>query len=204
MFGLLYTLLVSTGLIANEIKEIKENAECKKKFVHPDGLTYIDSYGRSRLLSDNRLVIYTCDKNGDYILKETGGKLIKNFSAEERKTRERKVIEEARRCRNTTYCIDENNHKQEFGYHGKRFKDFKTGEVYVVRCIRNKYYYMNIATGFLVRKTDWQVKRDLDNQNNSMYQKNFRDIDIEEFNKKQKEQGSTRNYDYCGSCDFCH
>ena len=66
------------------MKETKENKECKNIYKHKDGLTYTDSKGSTRLISNDELVFYTHDKNGDYILENMSGYVYRNFSEEKR------------------------------------------------------------------------------------------------------------------------
>lgn len=201
---MIYTIFVSIGAFFHSIKENKENEKGKSLYRHPDGLTYTDTKGRSRLLTNNEIVFYTHNKNGDYILVDVSGHVYKKFSEDERvqKINERKEI--AIKNNETTYCIDDNNHRNDWICQGKRFKDFTTGDIYIIRYINYKYYYMNASNGMLVRKTDWQIKHDDLNKDKNTYLNN--DLNIEEFNEKQKniqeKRMLFRNFDYNYFCDI--
>lgn len=203
MFGLIYTIFVSIGAFFHSLKENKENEKGKTLFKHPNNLTYIDTKGRSRLLSNDEIVFYTHNKNGDYILENESGYVYKNFSEEMRVQNLNERRENSLKNQESTYCIDENNHCKDWVCKGKRFKDFNTGDIYVIRYIKYKYYYMNVSNGMLVRKTDWQIKQD-------ELKKNIKtclndNLNIDEFNNNQiKIKNSSllfRNFDYNSSCD---
>lgn len=203
IFGLLYTVIVSIGAMFHSIDENIENEKNKKRYKNSNGLTYIDTKGRSRLLSNDEIVFYTNDKNADYILEDANGNVYKNFSEEKRMKDyfERKKM--ALENRETTYCHDDNNHCKDWECKGKRFKDFETGEIYIIRCINYKYYYMNISNGMIVRKTDWQIKQDEKMKNVKSY---LKDLDIQDFNEKQRDvknkQMLYRNFEYNSFCDI--
>lgn len=202
MFGIIYTLFTSIGLLINSLKESKENEKCKSLYKNKDGLTYIDIKGNSRLLSNNDLVFYTYDKNGDYVLEDISGYIYKNFSEEQREKKQKYFKEKSIKNGDSTYCISENNHKKDWICKGKRFMDIKTNDIYVIRFLNGKYYYMNINDGKVVKKTDWQIKKDhetiLDNSLN-------KGIDIKTFNKRQSiiqdKSLLFRDYEYNFLCD---
>lgn len=166
-------------------------------------MTYIDTKGRSRLLSNDELVFYT-HKNGDSVLENAEGYVYRNFSEEKRTNDLYNKKTDASKNKETTYCIDDDNHKKDWMCKGKRFKDFKTGDIYVIRYINYKYYYLNVSDGTLVRKTDWQIKQDEIKKDVKTYLND--NLDIEEFNRKQKsihdKQMLFRNFEYNSFCDY--
>lgn len=204
MFGAIYTLFTSIGLLVKASKEADENEKCRSLFRNKDGLTYIDTKGNTRLLSNNDLVFYTHDKNGDYVLENVSGYIYKNFSKEQRIAKQKELKLEAINNEDSTYCISEDNHKKDWICKGKRFIDMKTNDVYVIRCLNGKYYYMDINNGKIIRKTDWQIKKD--QEVTTDYYSFDKGIDIEAFNKRQETiQDKTllfRNYEYNSSCDY--
>jgi len=203
MWGLFYTGFISVGLLIDKCKKIKRNKHCKFKYKNVDNLTYTDIQGKTRLLSDDKLVFYITNSNGEYILEDINGNLIKNFSKENEDKSLNELKEISIFAQNSTYCIDKNTHKYDRIKKGKRFKDFETGEIYIVRCINYKYYFMNINTGLLVRETDWQKQYNLQTDDLKKYKKG---VDIESFNNNQKniddEELLFREFDYNCSCDF--
>lgn len=189
MFGLFYSLFVSAGCVVHKHNEYKENQENKIKYRHPDGLTYVDTKGQSRLISNDEIVFYTW-KNGDYVLERMNGIVIKNFSAEKRHKQVEENEKKAIAHKETTYCIDENTHEKE-RCKGKRFKDFATGDIYVIRCLNYTYWYLNIDTGMIVRKTDWQLKHDEKSKNSPAFCHNPEQydrmwhVDVDKINNRQ-------------------
>jgi hypothetical protein len=184
ILGLIYTIIVSVGAFFHSILDNIENEKCKSKYEHPNGITYVDVKGRTRLLSNDELVYYVNNSNGDYVLEDESGNIYKNFSEEQRKQKNNERKNEAINKKETTFCIDDNNYCKDWICKGKRFKDLNTGDIYVIRYINYKYYYMNISNGMIIRKTDWQIKKDM---SKSDYEKRWDvDINIEEFNEKQK------------------
>lgn len=203
MLGLVYTIIISIGLIVHFINEYKENKNTKHIYKHKNGLTYVDLKGNNRLLSNNKLVFYVHNKNGDYVLEDEEGNVYKNFSEEEKTKKLNNNKEKALKNNKSTYCLDDDSHKNDFICKGKRFVDLETGDIYVIRYINYKYYYMNIVNGQIVRKTDWQIKRDEAVDKKTYLQD---DLNIEEFNNKQKNIENQallfRNFDYFSSCDY--
>ena len=202
IFGIIYTIIVSIGAFFHSINKSIDNEKNKTIYKHPNGMTYIDTKGRSRLLSNDELVFYTYDRNGNYVLEDVSGHIYRNFSEEKRSQELNERKEKAMSNKETTYCIDDDNHRKDWVCKGKRFKDFKTGEIYVIRYIKYKYYYINISNGMIVRKTDWQIKQD--KKNIKKYLNDY--LDIETFNKKQKniqnKQMLFRDFEYNSSCDY--
>lgn len=204
MVGFIYFAVIGVGLLIHFINENKENEENKKRYRHPNGLTYIDNKGRSRLLSNDKLVFYTHDKNGDYILEDVSGHVYRNFSEEKRvkwlNDEKKRAIEN----KESTYCLDDNNHRKDWTCKGKRFVDLKTGNIYVIRYIKYKYYYMDISTGLLVRKTDWQIKKDDLQQGCRLHLDN--NLNVEAFNERQRlvqdRHMLFRDFEYNSSCDY--
>lgn len=209
MFGLIYSLFTSIGCAIYKRKEYEENQENKVKYRHPDGLTYVDTKGRSRLVSNDEVVFYTW-QNGDYVLERMNGSIIKNFSLEKRKNQINENLQKALANNETTYCIDENNHEKE-RCKGKRFKDLKTGETYVIRRLKYTYWYLNIDTGMIVRKTDWQLKYDEYSKTTPAFKHNPEQynqiyyIDVEDLNERRKETNDPwvfyLDYEYRTDCD---
>lgn len=206
IFGLIYTIVVSIGAFFHTANVNKENEENKIRYRQPDGLTYFDVNGRTRFLSNNELAFYR-HRNGDYVLEDMAGRVYRNFSEEQRikECNERK--EKALSNSETTYCIDNNDHRHDWVCKGKRFKDFETGDIYVVRFLKFKYYYINISNGMIVRETDYQRKLDEYKKMKNAKIYSFEGVDIEEFNEKQKtvqdKNKLYRDYDYTSDCDMC-
>ena len=202
--GFIFLAVICIGVVIHLLKEKSANLECKEKYRHPDGLTYTDAKGHSRLVSNDKMVFYTHDKNGDYILEDEMGYVYKNYTAEEKQIKFKQNREMAINSSESTFSADEDNHQKDWICKGRRYTDIQTGEVYVIRYINYKYYYMNISNGLLVRETDWQLKNDETHLNLKWYAKYG--VNIEEFNRKQKDVTDKtllfRNFEYNSSCDY--
>lgn len=175
MFGLIYSLIVGTGLEGHSIMDKVENDNRRVNNVDPDEMTYLDTKGKTRFVSDNKQAFYQTI-NGDMCLVDAKGNIRKNCTADKREEKRNASYEKAIANGETTYCIDEREHRFEHPQ-GQRFKDLKTGDVYLIRRIRGKYYYIDFKTGDVVRKTDDQLKED------KILGTTPHEIDIEKFNK---------------------
>lgn len=198
MLGILYEIgrgiiwVIGLGL------EAHENNENKEKFRHKNGLTYTDNKGRSRLLSNNHIAMYHTYYHGeyaDYVLEDIESNVIvKNFTEEQRKKEQEIALKKALDEHKTTVCLDSNNYKKhiisEKGFRGKRFKDLKTGEIYVIRKIKFRYYFMSIENGFIIRETDYSQTMPVPPNCEEIYAP----IDITEFNAKQAVKMETYNW----------
>lgn len=205
IFGLIYTLVVSVGAFIHTINRNRENEENKTLYKRPDGLTYLDVKGQTRFLSNDEPAFYFY-RNGDYILEDMSGRIHRNFSEEQRIEKRNKRKQEALSKNESTYCVDDNDHRHDWYCRGKRFKDFETGDVYVIRLIKFKYYYMNVANGMVVRETDYQKQLDERKRKNNIKPYLFEGIDIEEFNENQKTVQDKnmlyRDFEYSIDCDM--
>lgn len=182
MIGILMSLCMTIGDMVNSAKDSMQNSYNKKYHRTPDGLTYIDSKARLRLLSNNRIVHYAVDENGDRILIDClNQRVYRNFTAEEREQRYEKNMELFKSRNNSVYFLDErDNHNRGFECRGVRFYDAETKREYVVRHIEGKYYFMDSHTNEIIRKTDYQA---YDEQINPGKYRYLETIDFTKYNK---------------------
>lgn len=183
MFGLIYSLAVGLGLAGHTIKENIENDYRRVNNVSPDGITYTDAKGRSRIVENNEIAIYGTIKGGDFCILDAKGRIYKNFTQEKKDKIRDKYYKKAIENNLSTYCLGDDEHRFE-DRAGKRFKDMKTGRIYLIRCVNFKYYYVDFETGEIVRKTDYQQKKD-DAKINKR-DATFFDINIDEWNERCK------------------
>lgn len=202
MFGLFYTIAVGLGFAvekgAEAIISQKEREEARQK----GKLTYRDDNNKLRLVETNERVADTTLMNGDHVLKYDGcnrGRIIRNYTQEKYEYELERNRREAIRKGKSTYCItvlgvpkanhtrsrlidDNGNYIDNTNRLGYRFKDFKTGDVYVIRKIRDRYYFMDVNTGYLVRETDYQKEK---TRGYSEYERNDHPgVNIAELNAK--------------------
>ncbi len=156
MFGLFMLIGSALSSLIGIAKENIDNDIGRKERITPDGLCYIDSKARTRLLRNNRLVDYAHDKNGDYILIDILNRTVyKNFTEEERKKEYQNGIEIMKRNNNRFYFINKDDHRKE-ECKGVRFIDKYTNEEYVVRKIKNVCYFMRVKDNIICEETDYQ------------------------------------------------
>lgn len=193
MLGIIYLfLLLGTNCILKASDAI-ENEQNKINYRHLDGLTYTDNKGRSRLLTNNHIAVYSkYNKNciGDYTLQDcVTGQIIKNFSQEESNKKHIEFIKKFNGDGKTTYSIDEENYKKhnDIFFWGQRFIDKETKDVYVIREFEYRYYFMDIHTGYLIRETDYSA-------NIQFKIKDMTYLDLNEINKMQKEKIKSYNF----------
>lgn len=159
MLGL---LIVATKVICeavNGVREIADNKERKANSTLYDGTVYIDGKGRERWYENNRQVYIGRDMIGDFVIKDIqSGYVYRNITEEKSKKDIQEELENYEKNGNTTICLglDKNYEYNLQGIpKGARFKDIKTGEIYVIRELEGQYYYVNPKTNMLVRRTDW-------------------------------------------------
>lgn len=211
MFGLFYYIAVGLGLSLEKASDYKFSQEDRERARKKGQETYLDNRGRRRLVSTNERVHETTLSNGDRVLKYYNKKdIIHNYSDEKYKKGMEKNKREALQKGKSTYCITvcgvpradhtEVFYRNDNGYvrnpeeiRGYRFKDFKTGNIYVIRKVKGRYYFMDITNGHLVRETDYQKE---ETAKYDKYDLNIHPgVNITEFNKK-KDRYKKENYEY--------
>ena len=160
MFGVFYLL---GKLIASTIADVKdqyEDYECRQKYVvDKEGLTYIDPKGAHRFRSNGHPVWTEFDKEKEtmrYVDMKTH-KVISEFYP----TETARIIEEQRkRCKEKgrTVIGEKDEYLRECNRFQSVVRDVDTREKYVIRRIRDRYYYVNKSTGYVVRETDLSKK----------------------------------------------
>ena len=158
MFGVFYLL---GRFIASTIGSVKEQIydyQCKQGT--KDGFSYIDSGGIMRLVSnDHPLLVKHNEKTDkhDYIDFQTGQVIKSEFPTkyyEALKERRQKAIAEGK-----TVIVMNDIIKMEMPYRQYALRDVYTHDEYVVRKIRDRYYYVNTTTGLVVREADSSKKK---------------------------------------------
>lgn len=165
LFALFYTTFVLGVKGYKGIKDSIEDNSRRGEAEKGGKEVYIGTDGVGRNVKDGRKTMY-CHQylNGynnkpDYVLKYVGtNEIIRNFSQEDREKTERESLQEANINGYTVHRIEEkfNDHFHD-ECRGVRYKDIKTGAVYVLRRVNGKNFYMDINTGLLVRPTDKQL-----------------------------------------------
>ena len=177
MFGLIYGLIGIIGRVGLSIKNISDERYCKKHFNDPDTNTYLDAYGTRRDIDTNGIRNVIKDKNGDVVLSDPFNNIIRNYSKEKRDAKYSNPKYTA--IRMTDWNVDS------IGCRGVRFKDKKTGELYVVRGFyvenfKHVKFFMSVDTAHLIRMSDGEMARPKTQQEILIINKFIKD-----FNNKQ-------------------
>lgn len=202
MFGILYSLFMSIGVIGHNAKENYYESVRKDKARDSYDRTYFDKKGREILLDNNRWV--TSDVvNGHRVLKDVkNGTIYRDFSQEQENSQRENSKTEAINKGKTVYLYE--RHDKNSLWAGDKYKDIKTGDVYVVRKYvvsllpyYEVYFFVNIENGKLVRKTDFQVQYDqrfiddlnnLENNVREFCKSTYKDVTEEEFENIVQEE----------------
>ena len=154
----LYVFSMICGKLGWAYQQNKMNRQTYKQTYDSSNNTYIDWKGTRRDATTNEPYVILKDKNGDLIRKDINWNTIKNYSLEKRTL---KFMSD------NGYSViplsDVNvNHS---GLQGIRYKDKKSGDIYVIRqfMIKNDktnkkrpvHFFMNINTLHLVRIVDY-------------------------------------------------
>lgn len=99
-----------------------------------DNLTYVDSNGRIRLISNNHIVAFEKYHNDEILRDLKTYDIVRNYSQEQRnleaQVSQTKALQEGKKI----FCVDFNEHKND-KIKGMRYQNIETGEIYVIRQI---------------------------------------------------------------------
>lgn len=174
MWGLLYSLFVGGAHVIKKTQDVIENKEFKEKYRDDEAGTYFDNKMRLRDQRTDRIVVYEKDiKTGDVWVKDAlSCERLRNITqneVERHYEEERKKFFEGKTARSyVRYGKD--NHRND-KCRGVRYKDLKTGRLYVIREIQSydtllkKQIYpigvtflMDVETGEFVRPIDLSLR----------------------------------------------
>lgn len=184
-FGLFTLITNFISIAGSKSKEHNENKKCFKRTYNPKTDTYLDMYCVERRPNGDYCRTMRDPVSGDLIQKDINGKIIRNFSKEER-------IKMANENESTVIKMSEFDMtgSDYVDIKGVRYIDKQTGEEYVIRMfpVQNEnsrglvYFYMKTSDLSLVRITDGEKKYGL-----------FKDMDainayIEKYNREQPQK----------------
>lgn len=156
MFGVLYLF---GKLIHSTIADVKiqyEDYKCKQKAINNNQLTYDDSDNVKRFVNNDHLVYSHYDDKADelqYIdLKDD--KIIQRFPNVEKIKALEKRIESCKKSGRTVCIYKLKDSKVDNMYPQNCYIDVDNKKKYVVRKIRDRFYYIDMLTGSIVRETD--------------------------------------------------
>lgn len=158
MFGILHALGV---VISSTIKSVKEQiSDYESKEDTSNGFTYIDSKGKTRLLSNNHQIYIQYDKEkevNNYIDLKTN-KIIKSEMPQYIKELNDELIDDYKKRGFTVYLYKCRGLTVKPYYRSNIYKDIYTDEKYVIRKVRDRQYFYSIETGKPIREEDSSLK----------------------------------------------
>lgn len=210
MFGIMFFVFCGLCGVIWELIKIYQNYKVRKDIsdeerqIEKEQGYYHSMWGGDRdIMTGQQVIVIKDGKTGDECMYTRGtiitnGRLIKNISAEKR---QKKIDEEKENGTGSVYWYDVPethlpDHYIRFNdpncdIVGTRYKDRKTGHIYVVRKLKTKlgelHFFMDITQGntdgFLIRPCEDQYENiNLNSTENSKIIQDF----IDEFNKMQK------------------
>lgn len=156
MIEVALVFLIGKGIfeLCKYIMRNNEDELAKLNNKSSNGLTYVDSTGRMRLVSNNHIVMFEKYNGCDILRDIKTNHIVKNFTQDKKYEEYKKSKEKAIQEGKTIFCID-------FGYHkddkirGMRYMDINTQEKFVIRVL-GKWkipFYMNME-GEIVKPVD--------------------------------------------------
>ena len=181
LFGLFYTIFGVGCKGINDIRNVMEDNDRKIRYRDSETNTYYDHNMNKRDLSNNHIMVTEKDCNGDVWLKDAQtGRYAQNITASrvEQKYQEEKAKALRGESDRTHIKYGDNEHRKD-EFPGYRYKDFKTGKLYVERymifteehykmlhlwssydiCQRNFSVLFNPETKKIVRLTDGTIEQ---------------------------------------------
>lgn len=168
LFGLFYSAVVLGAYGASGVKSCVENSNRRQQAAAKGEEFYLDDKCCLRLVSNDLKVMKSTlwddcpqGQKGDRILRSVDdSRIIRNYTKEERDEREEVRRNRAIRKGRTAYRLGlAKDDYVNTNMPGCRYKDLKTGAIYVVRMIDRVNFYMDIKTGEFVRETDGEIIR---------------------------------------------
>ena len=146
VFGILYATYCLCDMAVKGIRNSLYDADRKISGSDPNTGTYLDHNMTMRNVVTNHIMSYETDHNGEVWLKDCKtGDYMRNITAEnnERNFQMEKAKAERGESDKTHMIYGDNPHRHE-KFPGYRYKDFKTGKMYVIRrmLFNQKYYDM--------------------------------------------------------------
>lgn len=153
LFGLFYTIFGVSCKGINDIRNIMEDNDHKTRYRNSETNTYYDHNMNKRDLSNNHIMVTEKDCNGDVWLKDAQtGRYTQNITANrvEKKYQEEKAKALRGESDRTHIRYGDNEHRKD-EFPGYRYKDFKTGKLYVERYMiftEEHYKMLHLWSGY--------------------------------------------------------
>ena len=162
LFGLFYTIFGIGCKGVNDVKNVIEDNEHKTRYRNSETNTYLDHNMNKRDLSTNHIMVTERDYNGDVWLKDAQtGRYTQNITAGrvEQKYQEEKVKALRGESDRTHFKYGDNEHEKD-EFPGIRYRDFKTGKLYVERYMiftEEHYKMLHLWSGYGRCQDDFSV-----------------------------------------------
>lgn len=162
LFGLFYTIFGVGCKGINDIRNAMEDNDRKIRYRNSETNTYYDHDMNKRDLSNNHIMVTEKDCNGDVWLKDTQtGRYTQNITAGrvEQKYQEEKAKALRGESDRTHFKYGDNEHRKD-EFPGIRYKDFKTGKLYVERYMiftEEHYKMLHLWSGYGVSQQSFSV-----------------------------------------------
>lgn len=162
LFGLFYTIFGVGCKGINDIRNVMEDNDRKIRYRDSETNTYYDHNMNKRDLSNNHIMVTEKDCNGDVWLKDAQtGRYTQNITAGrvEQKYQEEKAKALCGESDRTHIKYGDNEHRKD-EFPGYRYKDFKTGKLYVERYMiftEEHYKMLHLWSSYDICQRDFSV-----------------------------------------------
>lgn len=162
LFGLFYTIFGVGCKGINDIRNVMEDNDRKIRYRDSETNTYYDHNMNKRDLSNNHIMVTEKDCNGDVWLKDAQtGRYTQNITAGrvEQKYQEEKAKALCGESDRTHIKYGDNEHRKD-EFPGYRYKDFKTGKLYVERYMiftKEHYKMLHLWSSYDICQRDFSV-----------------------------------------------
>lgn len=190
MLGIFFaaTALIASGF--NSLGNWLDDENTRLKAKNAGRKYYYDKRSCMREVDTNKPVYFYTNMDGDYVQTDPRtGTVVRNITQEKNAKREAELKQIALDKGYETYQIG-----GKFEDHsldkckGFRYKDIKTGDIYVIRSIRKSYYYLRVKDGQFIRELERNPSSSyFHSRNNDIDDYNFAENYIKEINKKNME-----------------
>ena len=164
MLFALWGVFITLGLGVNELR--KKGTDLKRRSNTIDGITYIDSSSKMRLLSNNHPCIEIWNHGDKEIIDCLTMKVMWSTKNNRINNNINVWREDAIKKGRSTFRCDVHNddiHYYEIDekIHGHIYEDFETGKKYIIKQSRNDfcYFFVDIETKKAIRYTDYTIQK---------------------------------------------
>lgn len=163
-------LAIANGVtrLAGDIYENHSNEQAKEwtRKNYPDSPTYMDCYGKTKLIANDHPTLSKTLPNGDNVLIDTKTwKQVYNYSEERRKKEAAGMTKQQIAWRNKAIANGERFCTFDVGKYGckdsypRRYQDLQTGKICNMRFYNGIWYYTDLDGKYIDLKPNMQIKK---------------------------------------------